>query len=83
MIIFYLIVVNIILFILMAYDKYCAIKNKSRIRERTFTIGSFLGGFIGLSLGMMVFNHKIRKSKFYIIIGFSIAMWIYIIYKFC
>lgn len=83
MIVFYLIVVNIILLFLMAYDKYCAIKNKSRISERTFIIGSLVGGFIGLSLGMLLFNHKIRKSKFYITIVFSIAMWSYIIYKLC
>jgi len=62
---FYLIIVNIISFILYGIDKICAINRKRRISEYNLLIFSFFGGSIGSILGMVVFRHKILKLKFW------------------
>lgn len=70
----YLIVTNSILFLMMGYDKYQAIKKRSRIPEIVFLVLSFLGGGIGTLLGMILFHHKTRKIKFILLIPFSILI---------
>lgn len=80
-IVYYLIIITTLSLILMGYDKYSSIKNKRRISQRIFMVISILGGFIGIGLGMMFFNHKINKLKFYIIILISILLWGFIIYR--
>lgn len=70
----YLIVTNSILFLMMGYDKYQAIKKRSRIPEIVFLVLSFLGGGIGTLLGMILFHHKTRKIKFIILVPLSILI---------
>lgn len=70
----YLIVMSSILFLMMGYDKYQAIKKRSRIPEIVFLVLSFLGGGIGTLLGMILFHHKTRKIKFILLIPFSILI---------
>lgn len=60
----YLVLISIIGFLLMGIDKYKASKEKWRIQELTFMIISFLGGSIGILIGMTIFKHKINKKKF-------------------
>ncbi|MCC9072388.1 DUF1294 domain-containing protein [Flavobacterium sp. F-65] len=65
----YILVVNVLSFILTGYDKYLAIKNKHRIPEKTlFTIG-LLGGSLGLLIAMVLFKHKTSKSSFIVKFG--------------
>jgi len=78
-IIYFLIIINIIVFGLMGLDKRRAIKNKTRIKEQTFCILSMFGGFVGLILGMMVFKHKTNKLSFYLIVLVSFIVWIAIL----
>lgn len=60
----YIILINIIAFFIMYYDKQLAIKGKYRISEKTlFIIALFLGG-IGIYLGMYTFRHKTKHLKF-------------------
>lgn len=62
--IFYVIVINIIGFILMGVDKLRARRRKYRIPERTlFLIAIFLGS-IGVLIGMYVFRHKTKHLSF-------------------
>lgn len=61
-------------FAAMGLDKYRAVKNGWRIRERTLLLLSFLGGGIGAILGMLVFRHKIRHGKFLLLVPASIAV---------
>ena len=61
---FYIIIINVISFILMFSDKRRAIKNKWRISENTLMIVSILGGSIGAILGMYTFRHKTKHLKF-------------------
>ncbi len=77
----YYVSINIFLFSLMGIDKYKAIKQKWRISEEQLLTLCFLGGFLGLGLGMKIFRHKIRKSKFHIVLAFSTIIHIFLIYK--
>ena len=77
----YLIVINIISLILMGIDKLLAIKNKRRISEHSLITISFFGGSIGTLLGMILFRHKIRKPKFYILVPLFIIILVYIYTK--
>ena len=66
--IYFLVLVNIISFILMGYDKYSAIKKQSRISENALLTISLLGGSIGTLFGMIIFHHKTKKLKFIILV---------------
>lgn len=60
----YLIAVNISAFAIMAIDKYKAQRHEWRISEKSiFTIG-FIGGGLGVFLGMSFFHHKTKHLKF-------------------
>ena len=62
----YLIIINIIAFILMYVDKIKAIKHQWRIKESTLIGFAIFGGSIGSFLGMKIFKHKTKHPKFYI-----------------
>lgn len=63
-IIIYLLVINIVNFFLMWYDKKEAEKHEWRVQEKTFFIISVLGGAIGGLIGMYTFHHKTKKWYF-------------------
>ena len=66
---------NGLLFVLMGFDKLCAVMRKWRVPERTLLgIGLFGGGFGGL-LGLVIFNHKKRKHYFMWTFLLNIAIW--------
>ena len=77
----YLIIINIISFIIMGLDKLFAIKNKRRISENTLLFLSIIGGVFRTTLGMIIFKHKIRKPKFLILIPIILILTIYLIIK--
>ena len=56
--------VNFIAFVLIAYDKQLAIKNKNRIAEQTLLFWVAFGGTIGSSLAMSIFRHKTAKTSY-------------------
>ena len=60
----YLVTVNVITFGLFAYDKYCAKKNKWRVRESTLLIWAAIGGSLGAGAAMEICHHKILHLKF-------------------
>ena len=62
--IIYLIVINIIGFLIMFIDKRKAEKGKWRIPEKTLFIITALGGGIGTIAGMYTFRHKTQKPEF-------------------
>ena len=59
-----LIVMNLISFGLMAYDKRCAAKGKWRVPERTLFLVAGLFGAIGGTIGMHLFHHKTNHWNF-------------------
>ena len=78
---YYLIIINISSLLLMGLDKILAIKKKRRISEHTLITISFFGGSIGTLLGMLIFRHKIRKPKFYILVPLFIIILVFIYTK--
>lgn len=62
--IYYLIFINIISFLTMFIDKKKAIKRKWRIKESTLFSLSFIGGSLGVLLGIYSFKHKTKHVKF-------------------
>ncbi|WP_252891513.1 DUF1294 domain-containing protein [Thermoclostridium stercorarium] len=47
-------------------DKYKAVHKKWRISENSFMLLAALGGGLGVYMGCLVFNHKVRSIKFMI-----------------
>lgn len=62
----YLLIVNVIGFILMFVDKKRAQNNQWRIKEATLFLTAAIGGSIGSMLGMKVFRHKTKHLSFLI-----------------
>lgn len=60
----YLVIINIVTFILFYIDKMQAIKDNWRIPEAVLLGLSLVGGSVGSIIGMYIFNHKIKKKKF-------------------
>lgn len=60
----YLIVINILNFLIFGIDKWKARRGKWRIPEGTLIWMSIIGGSIGALMGMYLFRHKTQKRKF-------------------
>lgn len=75
-IIVYLIIINIIAFMLMGIDKRKAIRHQWRIPERTLFISALLFGSIGANVGMYVFRHKTKHRKFVILMPMILILQI-------
>ena len=79
-VIIYLIIINILGFLVMGLDKHKAKKGDRRIPENTLFGFTILGGIIG----MYVFHHKTKKMKFKIgmplILILEILIFIYLRY---
>lgn len=81
---YYLMIINLITFIIFGIDKYKAIKDQWRIKESTLLGLSFIGGALGGMLGMYVFRHKTKKFYFFLGIPFMmilhVALFIYFVF---
>lgn len=65
--------INIFTFILFGIDKLNSIKDRKRVPELSFHFFSFVGGVIGLLLGVLIFRHKLR-NKYFLLIQFGILL---------
>ena len=61
---YYLIVINVVTFLVYGIDKWKAKKGSWRISEATLLILAVIGGSIGAMLGMKVWHHKTQHKKF-------------------
>lgn len=81
----YFLAVNLIGFAIMGYDKYKAKKNGWRIKEKTLFTIAFIGGALGVLLGMRNFHHKSKKNEFKIgiplLLVLNLAVYIYLFTK--
>lgn len=50
--------------LLMSFDKFAAGQGWSRVPERGFMFIAFLGGSVGVLIGMQLFRHKTSKMSF-------------------
>ena len=60
----YLLIVNVLAFIIYGFDKYQARKAGRRIPEATLLIWAGIGGSIGAWMGMKLLHHKTLHKKF-------------------
>ena len=76
----WLIFSGFISFLFYGYDKIKAIIGGHRIPENLLHLLALSGGFLGCALGMALFRHKIKKTKFKVIIflAFSIHILIFL-----
>ncbi len=72
----YFILINLISFSIFGIDKSKAKNNKYRIPEATLLTTVLIGGFIGASIGMILFKHKLSKRKFIITIIISTILYL-------
>lgn len=81
----YLIVINVITFLVMGIDKWKAKHGSWRIQEAALFTFVVFGGGIGGNIGMYFFHHKTKKPKFVfgfpIITALEIAFFIYFFAK--
>lgn len=75
-ILIYFLVMNIITFLLMGYDKHEAKVDQWRISEKALFLFCLFGGSIGGICGMYAFRHK--TQKWYFKIGFPLILIIQI-----
>ena len=64
----YLVLANLIAFTMYGIDKRRAIKIKWRIPEKTLLLAALFGGAMGALWAMILFHHKTRKAKFFLIV---------------
>ena len=58
------VIMSIVSFLLMRYDKQCARQHKRRVPERTLFLVAGLFGAIGGTIGMQVYRHKTNHWNF-------------------
>lgn len=78
----YLIIINLISFIIYGIDKFSSKHKLYRIPEVFLFLLSIVGGGLGSLLGMYIFRHKTKKVLFYIVNYLCLGIWIYIIWRF-
>lgn len=72
----YLLIINLIAFVLYGIDKKRALRNEYRISERVLLWIARLGGAIGSWLGIKLFRHKTKHTKFRIIVPLWMIIWL-------
>ena len=82
LILLYFALVNIASFVLYTFDKYKSRIGGRRTSEKKLFLVSLLGGFVGSTLSMIFFRHKIKKTSFIlkhtaIIFVWSVLLYIY------
>ena len=52
---------------MLGWDKRAAAREKRRIPEARLHVVEFLGGWPGAGLGMLLFRHKTRKKRYWLV----------------
>ena len=75
--ILYLILINLVGFVLYALDKAKSKRKGSRrIPERVLLWAARLGGGVGCWLGMMLFRHKTKHVRFKVLVPLWTVLWV-------
>ena len=73
----YLILINLLGFVLYGVDKVKSKRKGScRIPERVLLWVARLGGGLGCWLGMMLFRHKTKHNRFMILVPLWTVLWV-------
>lgn len=76
LLIIYLVLINLMSFIMFGIDKYKAKKRKWRIPEMSLLMSAVLGGGLGGFIGMKLFRHKTKHMKFTVLVPLFLVLWI-------
>jgi len=79
---YYLVLINLIGIIIMAYDKCRAINHKWRVPEAHLFFIAVIFGSLGSILGMFLFHHKTKHLKFTIGMPLILIIQLVILYRF-
>lgn len=79
----YILLINVITFLVFGEDKKRARQKKRRIPERTLLLLALFGGAVGAWIGMYVFHHKTRKLNFRAGIPMMLILHLVLIYSVC
>lgn len=60
----YVVIINVIAFVVMLYDKKQAKKHKRRVPEKKLFLLAIIYGSLGILLGMYAFRHKTKHASF-------------------
>ena len=72
----YLFLVNLLAFVMYGIDKKRAMQKRFRIPERTLLWMARLGGGVGSWLGIKLFRHKTKHTRFRILVPLWILIWV-------
>ncbi len=72
----YLLVVNVIGFVMFGVDKFKAKRDLWRISEKALFAVALSGGVVGAMVGMHVFRHKTKHTSFVIGMPCILVLWI-------
>lgn len=73
---YYLAVINGIALVVCGWDKFCALRHRWRVPERTLLLLATAGGSAGMLAGMILFHHKVSKKKFILGVPLILALQI-------
>ncbi|WP_304508719.1 DUF1294 domain-containing protein [Anaerotignum sp.] len=76
----YYLLINLINYGTMAFDKKAAINHKRRIPEKNFYLMAILGGGLGGLLGQILKRHKTRHIDFIFVFTITAILHILVIY---
>lgn len=79
-ILIYILFINVYGLFIMYWDKRKAIKNQYRTTEFSLLLTGFIGGAIGVLVGMFLFRHKIQKLKFQVGVPVALLLNLYVFY---
>ena len=72
----YILIVNVLAFILYGIDKRRSQRKMYRIPENTLLWMARIGGGVGSWLGIKVFHHKTKHKRFMIIVPLWTVLWV-------
>ena len=72
----WMLIINLVCFILMYSDKKRARQHRRRIPERTLLLTGLFGGALGGWLGMYAFRHKTRHPVFVVGMPLMVALYV-------
>lgn len=76
----YLVIVNIVAFVMYGIDKYKAQHDQWRISEKALMISAAVGGSVGALLGMRFFHHKTKHKLFTIGVPLILCVHLVVFY---
>jgi len=82
----YLIIINLLGFVLYGVDKAKSKGRSRRIPERTLLWVARLGGGLGCWLGMLLFRHKTQHNRFMILVPLWTVVWaagVVMLWRYC